>query len=83
MQNRLRGRFLEEWADPRAVAELPRAFAHYDSDDVWRALLVTMDLFRWASLETAERLHFTYPTAGTEHAAELVLQIYAGTKPQG
>jgi aminoglycoside 6-adenylyltransferase len=77
----LRGRFLEEWADPRAVAELPGAFAHYDSEAVWRALLVTMDLFRWASLETAERLHYTYPTAGAEHAADLVRQMYAEKEP--
>ena len=34
----LRGRFLEEWADPRAVAELNRAFAHYDAADMARAL---------------------------------------------
>ena len=33
----LRGRFLEEWADPRAVQALKDAFAHYDLEDVWRA----------------------------------------------
>lgn len=49
----LRGRFLEEWADPRAVAALADAFAHYDVEDVWRALLATMDLFAWLERETA------------------------------
>jgi aminoglycoside 6-adenylyltransferase len=78
MQIRLRGRFLEEWADPRAVAELPRVYAHYDAEDVWRALRATMDVFRWVSQETADHYHFTYPSAGAEHAAELVEAMFAG-----
>ena len=68
----MRGRFLEEWADPRALEELRRAFAYYDKDDVWRALLVTMDLFRWLSVETADQLGFKYPAFGIERATELV-----------
>ena len=30
----LRGRFLEEWADPRAVEQLKDSFAHYDANDI-------------------------------------------------
>ncbi len=67
----LRGRFLEEWADPRAVAQLPQTFAHYDPADIWRALFATMDLFRWLSLETAEKFQYAYPHQGMEYAAEL------------
>jgi aminoglycoside 6-adenylyltransferase len=74
----LRGRFLEEWADPRALAELPGVYAHYDAEDVWRALLATMDLFRWTSQEVEERLGFSYPTTGAEHAAELVGVMFEG-----
>jgi aminoglycoside 6-adenylyltransferase len=48
-----RGRFLEEWADPRAVRELAGAFARYDAADVARALRATMDLFSWLARETA------------------------------
>jgi aminoglycoside 6-adenylyltransferase len=66
------GRFLEQWADPRIVEGLLDAFAHYDEDDVWRALLATMDLFRWLSIETAERLSYPYPTVADERATELV-----------
>jgi aminoglycoside 6-adenylyltransferase len=40
------GRFLDQWADPRAVAGLREADAHYDADDVRRALFATIDLFR-------------------------------------
>ncbi|MBX3056394.1 MAG: aminoglycoside 6-adenylyltransferase [Anaerolineae bacterium] len=74
----LRGRFLEEWADPRAVANLVAAFAHYDKEDIWRALLATMDLFAWLERETAVALHFTYPGDGQTHAVELVQELFAG-----
>jgi hypothetical protein len=30
----LRGRFVEEWADPRAVAALPATFTHYEANDI-------------------------------------------------
>ncbi len=66
------GRFLEEWADPRALAGLRDAFAHYDADDIRRALFATMDLFRWLAMETAERLGYPYPTVGDARATELV-----------
>jgi aminoglycoside 6-adenylyltransferase len=66
------GRFLEQWADPRAVDELRQAFAHYDSADVQRALLSTMDLFRWLATEAAERLGYPYPTSADEHVTALV-----------
>jgi aminoglycoside 6-adenylyltransferase len=73
----LRGRFLEEWADPRALEGLPEAFAHYDEDDIWRALFVTMDLFRWLSVEAAEHLGHSYPTFGDERATELVKGLFS------
>ncbi len=75
----LRGRFLEEWADPRALAELPQAFGHYDATDVQRALWATMHLFRWLAVETAERFSYSYPTLGDERATELVRQILASS----
>ena len=76
----LRGRFLEEWADPRAVWQLPGAFAHYDEADIWRALAVTMDLFRWVSLETAKLWGYSYPTAGADYANELVRRLSQGAE---
>lgn len=74
----MRGRFLEEWADPRAVEELTKAFAHYDKDDIWRALFATMDLFRWLSVETAESSGYSYPAFGIERATELVKDMLSG-----
>jgi aminoglycoside 6-adenylyltransferase len=55
------GHFLDEWADPYAVKELEKAFAHYDKDDCRRALLATMDLFRRLTKETAQQLNYPYP----------------------
>ncbi|MBN2390678.1 MAG: aminoglycoside 6-adenylyltransferase, partial [Anaerolineae bacterium] len=71
----MRGRFLEEWADPRAVAALPAIFAHYDAADVWRALLATMELFRWLALEAADALGYTYPSFGEDRAVEVVRSL--------
>ena len=56
-----RGRFIEEWADPRARAALSDVFSRYDADDTWRALFASMDLFGWLGRETAVRLGYAYP----------------------
>lgn len=64
------GRFLEQWADPRILEGLRGAFAHYDHSDVRRALVATMDLFRWLAKETADLLAYRYPTAVDEYATE-------------
>ena len=73
----LRGRFLDEWADPRAVRQLPEVFAHYDMKDIARALRCTMELYRWLEDETAERLGYTYPIEGEKRAAEAALELLA------
>ena len=75
-----RGRFLEEWADPRAVRELPSAFAHYNEEDIWRALAVTMDLFHRISLETEKQPGYAYPTGGADFANELVIRLSQGAE---
>ncbi len=56
------GRFLEEWADPRALSALTETFPHYGDQDARDALLAAMDLFHWLALETAKRLHYRYPS---------------------
>ena len=71
----MRGRFLEEWADPRAVKELPNIFAHYDRQDINHALLATMDLFRWLAVETAQWWGYLYPESGDQSATALVRQL--------
>jgi aminoglycoside 6-adenylyltransferase len=73
-----RGRFLEQWADPRAISELRAVFAHYDEADIWRALFATMEVFRWLAVETAVRYAYSYPTAGDATVTELVNTLFSG-----
>ena len=74
----LRGRFLEELADPRAVKELNEAFAHYNEADIWRALINTMELFRWVAKETAQGFGYAYPSDADKYTTALVLQMELG-----
>lgn len=74
----MRGRFLEEWADPRAVARLSGVYAHYDRQDIARALWATMELFRWVTVETAERWQYAYPAASDRAVTDLVRQVLGG-----
>src|SRR5690554_449898 len=55
------GRFLEEWADKRAIDGLKKAFPHYDEGDIRSSLMAMIDLFRWLSKETAKQLAYPYP----------------------
>jgi len=67
-----RGRFLENWADKRVVEGLRGAFAHYNEDDIKRALLAIIDLFRWTAMETAQKLSYPYPLEAHEQVAKWV-----------
>jgi aminoglycoside 6-adenylyltransferase len=70
------GRFLEEWADPRLVEALGRAFARYDRDDMSCSLLATMGLFRWLATETADYFGHHYPTVMDERMTALVETLF-------
>jgi aminoglycoside 6-adenylyltransferase len=75
----LRGRFLEEWADPRAVEQLKASFAHYDAKDIASALSTTMHLYRWLEDETAAKWGYSLPLEGERqaaHATYLLLKEY-------
>jgi aminoglycoside 6-adenylyltransferase len=72
----MRGRFLEDWVDLRVLSALPETFAHYDTEEVWKALIASMDLFRWLAMETAEIQEFVYPREGDARASELVQLLY-------
>jgi aminoglycoside 6-adenylyltransferase len=71
------GRFLECWADPRAVAAVARTFGRFDVADCWTALLATMDLFSWLAEETADRLGFPHSLEPSGSVAELVQRLRA------
>jgi aminoglycoside 6-adenylyltransferase len=70
-----RGRFLEEWADPRAVRALRDLFGRYDRDDLWRSLRASMELFRWLGVETAVGLGYRYPRETDEEVTRWVERL--------
>ena len=76
-----RGRFLEQWADPRIVIGLREAFAHYDEDDMWHALAGSMNLFRVMAFEVAEQLGYTYPKEADQFASQWVDAAYWDREP--
>lgn len=73
-----RGRFLERWADPRALAALPRTFALYDRDSLGAALLAALDLARDAGGDVAGHFGFAYPSDAHAKVAALAAHILAG-----
>lgn len=78
-----RGRLIEQWADPRIIAELRSVFAHYDEDDVWQVLANNMQLFRWISKEVAEKLEYTYPKDADQFVSRWVDAAYWDRGPNG
>lgn len=64
-----RGRFLEDWADRQTLTQLGEAFAHYQADDVRRALFGTMGLFRSLATDVAGRLGYRYPAVADRQAS--------------
>ncbi len=69
------GRFLEQWADPRAVEGLRQAYAHYDAGEVKSALWATLALFHGLAVETGEKLGCAYPAEAEGHVSDLVKSI--------
>jgi aminoglycoside 6-adenylyltransferase len=51
-------KWIDRWADPRALEVLPRIYARYDADEMWLALLEMMDLYCWLTAETADLLGY-------------------------
>lgn len=66
------GRYLEEWADPRVVADLRSAFARYTREDIQQALDATLTIYRRVARETAHNLNYSYPTSIDEQITSLI-----------
>jgi len=71
-----RGRFLEEWAELWVLEKLKSAYSYYSEEDIWRALFVTMDIFRPLAIETSKLLGYQYPQFEDEKATELVNSFF-------
>lgn len=58
-----RGRFMRDWADPRALAQIPDTFGAFDLPSSRQALSAAMRLFDWLAQETAASLGYDYRRA--------------------
>jgi len=72
------GRFLEEWAEDWIVDGLTSCYAHYNKDDVWRALLATMELFHAVAIEVAQKLGYAYPQEAEKATTAWVMAMMNG-----
>ena len=56
-----RGRFLEEWADQRALAALPATYSDSTLQGTRRAIRATLELLDWLGPQAASLLRLVYP----------------------
>ncbi len=54
------------------MKELKKCFAHYEKDDIMRALRATHDLFDRIARGVAEMLGYDYPTKAKECAEKFI-----------
>jgi aminoglycoside 6-adenylyltransferase len=69
------GRFIEHWAGPDVLEHLAGIYAHYDQEDIWRALLNTMALFDRIARETAGRWFYAYPDNEAQSITDWVTSL--------
>lgn len=69
------GRGVEKWADPRAVAALPRLFPAYEREAIRAALMAHLALMRWLAEETAACLGYAFPEATYTRAAAWIVNL--------
>lgn len=70
------GRFLHEWIHPHAAQALPATFAHYELDDMWRAVLATLELGCWLGRETAVLWQYDYPQQAEQEITAWIQQLH-------
>jgi hypothetical protein len=76
------GRFMEQWADERALAALPKSFALMNRESMEQAMRAMFDLMRLMGTDAAARFGFAYPAAEHDRARALIESIFAGASKQ-
>ena len=83
MRTTTRGKTDDTWKsgpNRKYSIDLRGTFAHYDDEDVWRASIATMSLFRTLATETAQRLELRYPTDVDANISDWVMPCEAGRR---
>lgn len=70
------GKNIKQWVEPKIHNRLNNIFGHFDSEDSWKALIATIDLFRDLSKETAKLLRFSYPDDIDKNLTEFINKLY-------
>lgn len=78
-----RGRFLENWADPKVIAGLKNAYGHYDRNDASKALTGSLKLFRQTATTAAKKLTLQYPTEADKKITRWIeIQLSLDSEPE-
>jgi len=70
------GKHIKNWLEPEIYNRLNNVFGHFDSEDSWKALITTIDLYKDVSKETAKLLGFTYPDDVDKKLTEFINKLY-------
>jgi aminoglycoside 6-adenylyltransferase len=73
------GKQMKSWVEAPLWESLHGAFAHFDADDSWQALLATIELFRRVARETAALLGFAYPQDVDQNITQFIRQLKEGS----
>ena len=74
-----KGRYLDEWADPRVLAALPNTYGRFTPEETWRALFAMLILYRWLAEETAVKNQFPFPQTAADQILAWIQEIYTAT----
>jgi aminoglycoside 6-adenylyltransferase len=69
------GRFLDQWADPDALAALKKTCSHHDAGEIKHALLVSTELIARLASEIAETRGYRFPTEGQKRTLTWLTQF--------
>jgi aminoglycoside 6-adenylyltransferase len=70
-----RGRFLERWAEPMILQQLPETFARYQLADVQRALLANLRFYERLGRAVASALGYEFPDQAYAFTADQVKRL--------
>jgi len=74
-----RPKMIEKWADPFIVESLSQVYPRYVVDDIWRALIASMNLYRRLTVETAALLAYDYDIVTAETICAWVEECHKET----
>ncbi|MGB3714276.1 MAG: aminoglycoside 6-adenylyltransferase [Candidatus Promineifilaceae bacterium] len=68
-------RFLDQWADPDALATLVKTYSHYDAREIRQALLMSTELISRLAADTARARGYRFPTEGQRRTLAWLTQL--------